>query len=162
MELTQRFPSRVNRLVLVRTAPGTPGAVPHPAVFAMMLSPLRYYNRRAAEVIIPLIAGGKTAADQYQLRLGLHDRLKHPPRMRGYAYQLMAISTFTSWPWLHRIPHRTLIVHGPRDGGYNCERHDARLDVAAAVCRGSATSDGLRDEQPSRRITGCEVLSENL
>jgi hypothetical protein len=76
MELTQRFPSRVNRLVLVvSTAPGTPGAVPHPAVFAMMLSPLRYYNRRAAEVIIPLIGGGKTAADQYQLRLGLHDRL---------------------------------------------------------------------------------------
>lgn len=115
MELTHRFPSRVNRLVLVSTAPGTPGAVPHPAAFAMMLSPLRYYNRRAAEVIIPLIAGGKTAADQYQLRLGLNDRLKHPPRMRGYAYQLMAISTFTSWPWLHRIPHRTLIVHGRDD-----------------------------------------------
>ena len=115
MELTHRFPSRVNRLVLVSTAPGTPGAVPHPAVFAMMLSPLRYYNRRAAEVIIPLIAGGKTAADQYQLRLGLNDRLKHPPRLRGYAYQLMAISTFTSWPWLHRIPHRTLIVHGRDD-----------------------------------------------
>ena len=35
--------------------------------------------------------------------------------MRGYAYQLMAISTFTSWPWLHRIPHRTLIVHGRDD-----------------------------------------------
>jgi hypothetical protein len=35
--------------------------------------------------------------------------------MRGYAYQLMAISTFTSWTWLHRIAHRTLIVHGRDD-----------------------------------------------
>ena len=83
MKLTHRFPSRVNRLVLVSTAPGTPGAVPHPVVFAMMLSPLRYYNRRAAEVIIPLIAGGKTAADQYQLRLGVNDRLKHPRACAG-------------------------------------------------------------------------------
>src|SRR5258708_35171528 len=90
MELTHRFPSRVNRLVLVSTAPGTPGAVPHPAVFAMMLSPLRDYNRRAAEVIIPLIAGGKTAADQYQFRLGLDDPPKHPPPMPADCYPLVA------------------------------------------------------------------------
>jgi hypothetical protein len=32
----------------------------------------------------------------------------------------------------------------------------------AAVYRESATSDGLRDEQSSMRITGCEVLSGNV
>jgi pimeloyl-ACP methyl ester carboxylesterase len=81
----------------------------------MMLNPIRYYNRRAAELIVPLIAGGQTARDRSQMRSGLHDRLKRPPGVRGYAYQLLAISAFTSWPWLHRIPHRTLIVHGRDD-----------------------------------------------
>jgi hypothetical protein len=39
----------------------------------------------------------------------------------------------------------------------NRERHRALLDVAAVMSRGSATWDGLRDEQPSRRSTGCEL-----
>jgi pimeloyl-ACP methyl ester carboxylesterase len=115
MELAHRFPDRVNRLILVSTAPGTPGAVPHPAVLGLMLSPLRYYDRRAAELIIPLIAGGRTALDRRQMRLDLANRLVHPPRLRGYVYQLLAISTFTSWPWLQRVRLRTLIVHGRDD-----------------------------------------------
>jgi poly(3-hydroxyoctanoate) depolymerase len=115
LKLACRFPERIGRLVLVSTAPGTPGAMPHPAVVAMMLSPIRYYNRGAAELIVPLIAGGQTARDRRQMRSGLQDRLTHPPRLRGYAYQLLAISTFTAWPWLHRVPHRTLVVHGRDD-----------------------------------------------
>jgi pimeloyl-ACP methyl ester carboxylesterase len=115
LELARRFRGRTSLLVLVSTAPGTPGAMPHPAVVAMMLSPIRYYNRRAAELIVPLIAGGQTARDRRQMRSGLRDRLMHLPRLRGYAYQLLAISTFTAWPWLHRVPHRTLVVHGRDD-----------------------------------------------
>jgi pimeloyl-ACP methyl ester carboxylesterase len=115
MVLAHRFPDRVKRLILVSTAPGTPGAMPHPAVLAMMLSPLRYYDRRAAEMIVPLIAGGRTALDRAQMRLGLSNRLEHPPRARGYVYQLLAVSTFTSWFWLHQIRLRTLIVHGRDD-----------------------------------------------
>jgi hypothetical protein len=80
-----------------------------------MLSPLRYNNRRAAELIIPPIAGGGTARDRHQMRTGLQDRLMHPPHMRGYGYQLLAIYGFSSWPWLHDVAHRTLIVHGRDD-----------------------------------------------
>jgi poly(3-hydroxyoctanoate) depolymerase len=115
LELARRFPERIRRLVLVSTTPGTPGAAPHPAVVAMMLSPIRYYDRRVAELIVPLIAGGQTARDRRQMRSGLQDRLMHPPRLCGYAYQLLAISTFTAWPWLHRVAHRTLVVHGRDD-----------------------------------------------
>ena len=67
--------------------------------------------------------------------------------------------------------HRLAVVFGgaPVEIRYqvmvdiNGERQRALLRVArpAAACRGSATSDGLRDEQPSRRSTGCEVVSEN-
>ena len=115
LELARRFPARVDRLILVSTTPGTPAAMPHPAIVAMMLSPVRYYNRRAGELIVPLIAGGQTARDAAQMRSGVARRLAHPPSMRGYAYQLLAISTFTAWPWLHRVPHRTLVVHGRDD-----------------------------------------------
>jgi poly(3-hydroxyoctanoate) depolymerase len=83
----------------------------------MLLSPIRYYNRRVAELIVPLIAGGQTARDRRALRAGLQQRLMLPPSLRGYTYQLLAISTFTAWPWLHRIPHRTLVVHGRDDPG---------------------------------------------
>jgi pimeloyl-ACP methyl ester carboxylesterase len=115
LELARRFPARVDWLILVSTAPGTPAAIPHPAVAAMMLSPIRYYNRCAGELIVPLIAGGQTARDAAQMRSGVARRLAHPPSVRGYAYQLVAISTFTSWPWLHRVEHPTLVVHGRDD-----------------------------------------------
>ena len=115
LEVAHRFPDRIRRLVLASTTPGTPGAPTHPAVVAMLLSPIRYYNRRAAELIVPLIAGGQTARDRRALRAGLQQRLMLPPSLRGYTYQLLAISTFTAWPWLHRIPHRTLVVHGRDD-----------------------------------------------
>jgi poly(3-hydroxyoctanoate) depolymerase len=86
LELAHRFPERISRLVLVSTTPGTPGAVPHPAVVAMMLSPIRYYNRSSAELVFPLIAGGQTARDQHQMRSGLQEQLTHPTHLRGYAY----------------------------------------------------------------------------
>ena len=104
----------MDRLILASTVPGAPAVAPHPAVLAMMLSPLRYYDRRAAELIIPKIAGGRTARDRDQLRAGLRDRLERPPSVRGYAYQLLALSTFSAWPWLHRIPHARSSCTGVR------------------------------------------------
>jgi pimeloyl-ACP methyl ester carboxylesterase len=114
-ELAHRFPNRVDKLVLCSTVAGTPGAVPHPLVTAMMLNPLRYYDRRAAEIMIPFIAGGRTARDRKRLRADVARRQSHPPSFLGYAYQLVAVSTFSSWPWLHRLPHRTLVLHGRGD-----------------------------------------------
>jgi pimeloyl-ACP methyl ester carboxylesterase len=43
------------------------------------------------------------------------DRLRRPPDLLGYAFQLYAVSGWSSLPWLHRLPQPTLVVAGEQD-----------------------------------------------
>jgi poly(3-hydroxyoctanoate) depolymerase len=43
------------------------------------------------------------------------DRLQRPPDLLGYAYQLYAVAGWSSLPWLHRLPQRSLVVAGDED-----------------------------------------------
>jgi pimeloyl-ACP methyl ester carboxylesterase len=54
------------------------------------------------------------------------------PRLAGYAAQLWAIARWTSLPWLHELPHPTLIVAG---------EHDAVVPVANARLLASRIPD---------------------
>jgi poly(3-hydroxyalkanoate) depolymerase len=114
-ELAHRAPDRVGRLVLCATTPGVPSVPPNPLVTMLMLSPARYYDRRLAELIVPMIAGGRTARDRRVMGAGLDARLSQPPTPMGYLYQLYAVSGWSSHPWIRRLRHRTLVVHGDRD-----------------------------------------------
>lgn len=114
-ELAHRHPNRVRRLVLCATTPGLPSVYPHPLVIALMANPARYYDPRLGELIVPLVSGGRTAADRTQLHDDVKRRQAHPPSLTGYSYQLLALAGWSSWPWLFRLPHRTLVVHGGRD-----------------------------------------------
>jgi poly(3-hydroxyoctanoate) depolymerase len=114
-ELAHRAPGRIRRLVLCATTPGLPSVPPDPIVTALMLTPARYWNRQLAELILPIIAGGRTARDPRTLRAGLEKRLVQPPSALGYLYQLYAMSGWSSHPWIHRVPHESLVLHGDRD-----------------------------------------------
>jgi len=114
-ELTHRAPMRVRRLVLCATTPGLPSMPPNPIVTALMLTPARYWNRQLAELILPVIAGGRTARDPRELRAGLDRRLVQPPSAMGYLYQLYALSGWSSHPWIRRVRHPALVIHGERD-----------------------------------------------
>lgn len=114
-ELAHRAPDRVRQLVLCATTPGLPSVPPDPVVTALMLTPARYWNRRLAEVIVPIIAGGRTARDGRVLHAGLNDRLLQPPSALGYLYQLYAMTGWSSHPWIRSVRHRALVLHGDRD-----------------------------------------------
>ncbi len=114
-ELAHRSPDRVGRLVLCATTPGLPSIPPNPIVAALMLTPARYWNRQLAELILPIIAGGRTARDRAALHAGIDERLARPPTALGYLYQLYALSGWSSHAWLGDVRHETLVVHGDRD-----------------------------------------------
>jgi poly(3-hydroxyoctanoate) depolymerase len=114
-ELAYRRPERVDRLILCATSPGIPSIPPSPLVAGMMLTPARYYNRAAAEWIVPRIAGGRTRRDAGVLGVNLDRRLSHAPSTLSYAYQLWATLGWSSHPWLRRIRQRTLVLHGDDD-----------------------------------------------
>lgn len=114
-ELAHRAPERVRRLVLCATTPGLPSMPPDPIVTALMLTPARYWNRQLAELILPVIAGGRTARDPGILQAGLDKRLVQPPSALGYLYQLYALSGWSSHPWIRQVHHPALVLHGDRD-----------------------------------------------
>jgi pimeloyl-ACP methyl ester carboxylesterase len=73
-ELAHRHPALVNRLILAATSAGWPAWPPNPVVFWLTMTPARYYHRRLAEAIVPLIAGGATARDREVLHASIDAR----------------------------------------------------------------------------------------
>jgi poly(3-hydroxyoctanoate) depolymerase len=114
-ELARRAPDRVRRLVLCATGPGLGGAPPRPVAALMLATPARYYQPRLLALTVPYIAGGRTAREPGVLARHARERLQQPPSALGYAYQLYAISGWSSLPWLHRLPQPTLVVAGEDD-----------------------------------------------
>ena len=114
-ELAYRHPALVRRLILAATAAGWPAKPPSPLVTLLMMTPARYYDRRLAAAIVPVIAGGRTARERAVLHASLEHRVASPPTMRGYLQQLYAITGWTSHPWLGRLQQPTLVLHGSRD-----------------------------------------------
>lgn len=114
-ELAWRFPERVRRLVLCAASAGVGSLPPRPLAAALLLTPARYQNARLARRVVPLLAGGRTARDAAVLQAGLHYRVANPPSTYGYLGQLYAAAGWSSAPWLRRLRHCTLILHGSDD-----------------------------------------------
>src|SRR5262249_55746112 len=79
------------------------------------LPPGRYFSRSGCEEVAPRIYGGRARRDPAYLKTETPLRLARPPSLRGYFGQILAISTFTTLPFLHRIKAPTLIVSGDDD-----------------------------------------------
>lgn len=114
-ELAHQHPAVVHRLILAATMTGVTSVPGRPAALAILMSPARYYSPEYLKRIAPTLYGG--AIRHMPELLDEHARLRaaRPPSRVGYMYQLGAIQRWSSLPWLHRLPHRTLVLAGDDD-----------------------------------------------
>jgi pimeloyl-ACP methyl ester carboxylesterase len=107
---------RVRRLALAATGCGwgsMPGSLP---ALSLMAMPLRYYSRVFYEQTNRLLSpadGGDGVDDRMEAQA--EARLRHPPSLLGYTYQVWAGALFSSLPWLATVQTPTLVVTGGGD-----------------------------------------------
>ncbi len=114
-EFARRHPRSVRRLVLAATMPGWTSLPGRPTAMSVLMSPARYYSPEYLQRVAPTLYGG--AIREHPSLLKEHARLRaaQPPTRLGYAHQLAALRRWSSLPWLHRLPHRTLVLAGDDD-----------------------------------------------
>jgi poly(3-hydroxyalkanoate) depolymerase len=114
-ELSRRHPHSVRRLVLAGTMQGWTSMPGRPIAMSVLMSPLRYYSPEYLERVAPTLYGGIIREEPRLLREHSRVRAAQPPSQVGYYYQIAALRRWTSLPWLHRLPHRTLVMAGDDD-----------------------------------------------
>jgi pimeloyl-ACP methyl ester carboxylesterase len=114
-QLARDHEARVRRLILGATMCGW-GAVPGDAMaFLSVVTPIRYYSKLAYRLTAPLLAGGAGEASPDFIERTAAARVIAPPAWLGYSLQLAAAWSWSSLPWLHTVPHPTLVVTGAQD-----------------------------------------------
>jgi poly(3-hydroxyoctanoate) depolymerase len=114
-ELVRRHPSRVRRLVVAATGTGWTSLPGDLRVLPILLNTRRYTSPHFLEEVGAALYGGDVRGDPEILHRQATLRLLHPPTTAGYWWQLMATAGWTSVHWLHRLPHRTLVLAADDD-----------------------------------------------
>jgi pimeloyl-ACP methyl ester carboxylesterase len=99
--------------VLAATAPGFTMVPASPSVLWKMATPRRYTDRDYMNRVAADIYGGAFRHDPSLI--GGHAAAMHGARNLGYLYQLLAMSGWTSLPWLWSLPQPTLVLMGRDD-----------------------------------------------
>lgn len=114
-ELTRRHPQVVRHLVLAATMSGWTSIPGRPLPMTILMSPLRYYSPQYLQLVAPTLYGGEIREHPELLREHGRIRASNPPTPIGYYQQVAALRRWTSLPWLHRLPQRTLVLAGDDD-----------------------------------------------
>jgi pimeloyl-ACP methyl ester carboxylesterase len=81
----------------------------------VLATPVRYYSQAYFDRTAELTFGGRTGRNARVRQQIMESRHKHPPSMIGYAMQIAGATGWSSLPFLHEIPHETLIISGDDD-----------------------------------------------
>jgi poly(3-hydroxyalkanoate) depolymerase len=112
-QFAHQYPKICRRLVLAATSPGAIMVPGRPEILMKMATPRRYLDKTYMRKIAPAIYGGAFKADPSLINR--HAEAMNGARTLGYLYQLLALTGWTSLPWLWRIRQPTLILMGRDD-----------------------------------------------
>lgn len=112
-QFARQFSHRCRRLILTSTGTGAFMVPGRPSVLLKLATPRRYLNPSRMEDIAPDIYGGKARSDPEAVRK--HTGAIKARGARGYYYQLLAGTGWTSLPWLRKLRQPTLVIHGSED-----------------------------------------------
>jgi poly(3-hydroxyalkanoate) depolymerase len=112
-QFAHQYPSVCRRLVLAATSPGAIMVPARLSVLWKMATPRRYTDKNYMKKVAPEVYGGAFRSDSSLI-------VSHAAAMRGahnlgYLYQLLAMTGWTSLPWLWSLPQPTLVLMGSDD-----------------------------------------------
>ncbi len=114
-QFARDYPRRIRRLVLAATTAGIGGIPGSPRALTVLSTPVRFYSKTYFDRTAELTFGGRTGRNARVRAEILESRMKNPPSMMGYSMQIAGASGWSSLPFLHQIPHETLVVCGDDD-----------------------------------------------
>ena len=112
-QFAHQYPKLCRRLVLAATSPGGIMVPAGPSVLWKMATPRRYTDKDYMSKVAPEIYGGDFRENPSLI--GAHASAMRGARNLGYFYQLLAMTGWTSLPWLWSLPQPTLILMGSDD-----------------------------------------------
>ncbi|MGX5803446.1 poly(3-hydroxyalkanoate) depolymerase [Bradyrhizobium sp. Arg314] len=112
-QFAHQFPARCRRLVLAATSPGAIMVPGSPGVLLKMATPRRYIDKAYMSEIAPEIYGG--AFRENPALIARHASALRKVSGTGYLYQLIAMTGWTSLPWLWSLRQPTLVLTGRDD-----------------------------------------------
>ena len=112
-QFAKQYPKLCRKLVLVSTSSGWTMVPGKPSVLSKMGSIKRYTDKGYMRSIAAEIYGGAFRRDD--TLINAHAAGMQPSSNAGYMLQLLAMTGWTSVPWLWRLKQPTLIVSGTDD-----------------------------------------------
>lgn len=112
-QFAKQYPQMCRKLVLVATSSGWTMVPGKPSVLSKMGSIKRYTDKGYMRSIAAEIYGGAFRSDD--TLINAHADGMRPSSNAGYILQLLAMTGWTSMPWLWRIRQPTLVLSGLDD-----------------------------------------------
>lgn len=112
-QFARQYPKLCRKLILVATSSGWTMVPGKPNVLSKMANIKRYTDKNYMRSIASEIYGGAFRSDS--MLINAHAAGMKPSSNAGYMMQLLAMTGWTSVPWLWRLKQPTLIMSGTDD-----------------------------------------------